>query len=159
MEDKKEQKEIGGWLILILIGLIINPIRLLIKVFVELIPIKGSEAWTLFGDKSSSDYQNLFRETVNFEIIANSIFIIFALILLILFLRKQRLFPKLFVIYLALNLIFVIADLVLIIDMPLIATGEVQESLASRLFGAILMCAIWIPVILVSKRSKETFVE
>lgn len=157
MAETKEYREIGGWLILVLIGLVINPIRLIFKLFFELIPLKSSEFWVLYGDPNSKQFQYFFRETVNFEITVNLFFLCLSVVLLILMLKHNRLFPKLFIIYAIANLLFVIGDLLLIVQMPLMATGDVQESLAANLFASVIICAVWIPYMIFSKRVKQTF--
>ena len=107
-----EPQGIGGWLILVVIGLIISPIRLLITVFSEVIPAIQSPA--------AIHMSRAIRSLLYFELAGNILFALAALFLLLLVYQKHRLFPRLIIIFYLTNVVFVLLDLILAFQIELL---------------------------------------
>lgn len=151
MEDQKNEAGIGGWLILVLIGLIITPIRIGITLFRDFFP--------LFDSMSLLEAYPKLGTMIYAEAIGNIIFGIFAIILLFIMINKDRRFPKLMIIFYVANLIFILADTICVSQMPILEkfvdSGDSTKEIVRAVFGT----AIWVPYMLLSTRVKRTFVK
>ena len=173
----EEPRGLGGWLILVAIGLCITPIMLGISVMRDFLPIFQEGYWEIFTTPGSAMYHRLWGPLIIFEIIGNVFFMIFSIILIFLFFRKFYRFPTLVVVFTASNVLFLISDLVFVdfvFKDLILALASEDEALASEfkalaleddgedfknLFQRIISAMIWIPYLLASKRVKNTFVK
>jgi len=150
-------KGLGGWLILVALGVVIGPIRLSFLIVSTYSPIFNDGTWGLLTNPVSESYIPYFSPLLIFEILGNVIFILIGIYMIYLFFSKHYLFPKIFIPYYIASLIFILLDawlVSLIFDIP-IFDPETMRELGRTLIGVL----IWIPYMLVSKRVKVTFVE
>lgn len=153
---------IGGWLILILIALIIQPLLLVSTIIRINLPIFSDQvAWDILTSPTSEGYIPLFSFLAYYELIGNIIMFIASIALLFLFFQKKKAFPTVYFWFLIFNAVFIIID----------------EAVADQIFSnakfmdldeeikyketakALIGCAIWLPYLKRSKRVKNTFVE
>jgi len=153
---KPEPKGLGGWLILIAIGLGVTMLRLVWFVVGMLVPIFTSGQWANLTTPGTADYHALWAPLLIFELCGNLLFVLMAGTLLVLFFRKSRLFPKVFIAYSLLNLAFVTGDYFLSDLIPAVAAANDADAV-KEVARAVVGAAIWIPYMLVSKRVKNTF--
>ena len=146
-----EPKGIGGWLVLVLIGLIITPIRLLISMITEFTPL-------LEQIKNNPILADL-KQLVMAEIVVNMIFLIYAFVLIILMLKKSKLFPRMIIIFYISNLVFVLADAIIISNHPVLGPITNITDSFMEIFKSVAANAIWVPYFIISRRVKNTFVE
>jgi hypothetical protein len=146
---RNEPYGIGGWLIVVLIGLIITTVRLSYFSLTEILP--------LFSTIDSLGDPTL-TVLLTIEFIANIFFSTAALILIILMFVKHRLFPKLMIGFYVINLVFIITDLLLASSSEIIQQNGVDPSSYKELIRTIVGAFVWIPYFLVSKRVKNTFI-
>jgi hypothetical protein len=151
-------KGIGGWLILPMLGLIITPIRMVFQFTRDLLPALNSETWGALTTPGANAYHSLWAPLILFEVITNIAIFGFTIWLLILFLKKSKRVPKLFVAWLLLLAAVQIIDQLLANQIPLVASQHDPESLKD-LTRSIVGAAIWVPYFLASKRVKNTFTE
>jgi hypothetical protein len=156
-EFKSEPKGLGGWLILVGIGLFITPFFIMASLLVDYVPIFTEGYWEIMTTPGSEGYHPLWAPVLTFEIIGNTFFILFGIALVILFFTKSPRFPKLLIVFYASNLLFIAFDLVWASGIPAVSAMDNFDSI-KELVQAIVKCAIWIPYMLVSKRVKNTFV-
>lgn len=153
-----EPRGLGGWLILPAIGLCITPVRMLMVLAADFLPIFREGYWEILTTPGSAAYHYLYAPLIIYEIAANLAFALFAVVLLFLFFRKSHRFPPLCIAYYAANVLFVVSDWVLGGCIPDLAAqpdpGAMQE-LVRSVVGA----GIWIPYMLRSQRVKNTFVK
>jgi len=149
--EMKNEVRIGGWLILVLIGLIITPIRLGITLFSDFFPMLDS--------MSLLDAYPSLQIMIYTEGIGNIIFGISAIILLIIMSNKDRRFPKLMIAFYVANLIFVLVDAIYATQIPVIEQFVSSEDSLKEVVRAIIGTAIWVPYMMVSTRVKRTFVK
>ena len=149
---------LGGWLILPAIGLFLTPIRILIYLTGDLLPIFQDGSWEALTTPGSEVYHHLWAPLIVFEVAGNLFFVLFAVALLFLFFSKSHRFPVLMIAYLVSNLAFILLDYAFFEFIPFLAgsyDAEVVKEIARGVVGA----AIWVPYFLVSKRVKNTFVK
>jgi hypothetical protein len=153
----KQYDKIGGWLIIVAIGLILAPIRLLVVLFKDLLPVLSTEAWSRLTTPGTEAYHPLWAPLLLFEIIGNCLFILFPIIIAFFFFQRRRFVPTLIIVLLLANLVFVTIDYFAADLIPFVAAQGDTGSLA-ELIRVLVASAIWVPYLLVSKRVKATFV-
>ena len=144
---------IGGWLILPMIGIILTPVQ-------------GLMQTGKYYSGLAENYHLLTsaqRAFLGLEIVGQiAIAFVFPVVLLILLFNKRRAFPRIYVIWATANLVFILGDLlatkILFGDLfeasgtPLI-DGETFQALAR----AMVLLAIWVPYMRLSRRVRNTF--
>lgn len=147
-----------GWLVLVALGLIVTPVRLGAFVATTFPPILQDGTWELLTTPGSDAYHPLWAPMLVFEFAANTAFIAAALVLLVLFFKRSRRFPVLFIAFLAVSLVFVVGDTwissYMFPDAPVLDPETIGE-----VGRAVLASLVWIPYMCVSKRVRNTFVE
>jgi transglutaminase-like putative cysteine protease len=140
---------INGWLILLGLGLILGPIRLVVDVVQYPALLTGENWMSYLATKNYGLFSFVF-----FSQIFNVMKLLFSGLLIALFFERRSSFPRLMSILLAINLVVICTDTFLgrmLADDP--ATVPLTDAIQS-LVGA----AIWIPYLNISQRVKETFV-
>ena len=135
---------IGGWLILVAVGLAIAPFNSLHGMYRDLRLLFGGSGAVL------GSYHGL-AALILFEAITNTIFFSSLIGLNVLFYRKSRLFPGWMITFLCCQLLVVLAD-------HLAAMRFSPSTGATPLLRSFIGVAVWIPYYLRSVRVKETFV-
>ena len=138
---------IGGWLILVGIGVVVGPIRIMYDLATNLDLINGSgwKVWWLAGNIPYFAF-------AFFTHVYNLASVLFGLLVAVLFFQRRSSFPRLFSIYLACNAITLSAD-------TIVASAVDNSSMDLKdMIRAIVGAAIWIPYVNISERAKETFV-
>lgn len=150
---------LGGWLILVQIGLFVSVIGGFISIFTKIIPTFDPAVWEVLTTPGTEWYHPLWGPLVVFETIFAIASLVLVIYLLICFYLKKSFVPRLFIILYAGNLMVTVIDSVL---MSIIhnATGIMDEStsLFSDVIRNAITCAIWIPYFLKSERVANTFV-
>lgn len=149
---------IGGWLILVAIGLIMSPFALLASLLLQYLPIYTSGTWQSLTAPSSEFYHPLWGPILIFETIATSIFLVLAVALLVLFFRKSRSFPKFFIILAIAHPIYILVGAWLA-SFVLQDDPQFGADTAGDLSRAAIYAAIWVPYMVKSRRVNNTFVE
>ncbi|MFN3403315.1 MAG: DUF3857 domain-containing protein [Cytophagaceae bacterium] len=148
-----EPRDIGGWLILLIIGVIFTPFKLTFELFSENIYF-NTASWELITDPSLVTYNPIYLWLIPVEMCFNISVVFLSVFVAILFFKKRSSFRVLFPAYLAYNIVFLVAENILINDY-IDAKDSMQEWLAT--FRLIVYACIWIPYVLYSDRAKETF--
>lgn len=148
---------IGGWLILVLIGLVFSPFRIGLQLVQTYAPIFSEGIWQQLTTPSSEHYHPLWAPLLAFEIIGNVLLLAFCLVTLYFFLRKSRYTPKIMIAWLLTTLVFVVGDYFFAEMIPMIAELPADPESVKEMGRAAIACGIWIPYFLVSKRVKATF--
>jgi hypothetical protein len=151
---------IGGWLVIVAIGLVISPFLTL------------GYMWTDFHSLTSADRvlaEQLvpgLTTLVGFEFFGNAFLFAAWLPVFVLFLRQRRLFPRTYQLWLGAILVARAAEYTLSFRLGTGATGEGAATLVQNLHSklglgvlkALVAAAIWISYVGVSERVKATFV-
>ncbi|MGH8015140.1 MAG: DUF2569 domain-containing protein [Candidatus Zixiibacteriota bacterium] len=147
---------LGGWLILVAIGLLISPLRIAgIEFTILSVMLDGT--WSAISNSTSEFYNPLLAAIIPIEFALNLAFIFGFIFLIYLFFTKSSIFPRWYIaIYLA-NLLVIIGDAVAVKfavpEQPLIDPETSKEFLRS-----LMACVIWIPYMFKSKRVEATFI-
>jgi hypothetical protein len=157
MENKKEYKGLSGWLILVGIGVVFAPIRVLVNTVKVFHPIFTDGIWEALTTVGSAAYNPLWGPLLIGEIIFNVAMMIALIYLIYLFFSKHYRFPMLYIAIVAISLVFIPLDAWLvsfILPNAPIFDQETTGEFVRVLIGGI----IWVPYMLLSKRVKATFV-
>jgi len=156
--EEKKIEGLGGWLIIVCLGLILLLIRGACAIY-DLKPYFSPEAWKYLSDPNSEGYHFLYRYAVIFDLSYSIIFVIFTIILLVLFFRKRSNFPKLIIAFYITCIVIIIVDTIL----WSIISGSFSLAMGNGsilvTFATILEYILWIMYFLKSKRVKNTFVK
>jgi hypothetical protein len=150
---------LGGWLILVGFGLAISPIRLILGLQSSV----GAFAlwkWNALTHSDGMSYHPMWAPLLIFELLGQVTIIILSLFVLVGFWQKRRVFPKWYIVLLALGAFFVLGDvfgLIIVEKGP--ATATTQAARARNILQVAVGCAIWIPYMRTSRRVKLTFVQ
>lgn len=146
---------LGGWLILIAIGLFATPLHAL-SFYIERGSAYSPTTWLMLTTPGTQVYHPMWAFILTFEPIINIYFFLAAILLLVLFFKTKRVFKWLMIGYLVLNASLLLLDLLLAQSIPAIATQD-NSSAWTEVIRSIASVAIWIPYLLRSKRVKATF--
>ena len=151
-------KPLGGWLVIVAIGLVISPIRLIYSLL-STPDFFNSSIWeSLISD---GEFQNIpLVALMSGEMIYNVLFIIFNVLLIFLFFEKRTSLPRLISIYYGIAFFGIFVDTLLSnqINATEMSSADFSESY-SDIFRNLIVAAILVPYFNVSKRVKSTFVE
>ncbi len=147
---------IGGWLILPVIGLFVFPVRVLVSLATDYVPIFQDGIWGNLTTRGSEVYHALWAPVIIGEIFCNVGFLLFDLVLLYLLFTKSHRFPKAFIVFTVANLAFIVGDAAIAWQIPAVAARGL-EGFGSEAARALVVVAVWVPYMLVSKRVRNTF--
>ena len=147
---------IGGWLILPAIGVVALPLRILVDLG-KTMPSFAAESWAVLTTAGSAAYHPMWAPVLLFELGTNLAQFVFSLLLLLVFFKKRRSAPFLYIGVLGASLLLHATDLVLAGTIPA-AAAEIGPKDWSDLARFAAALAIWGSYFRVSKRVKATFV-
>jgi hypothetical protein len=148
---------LGGWLILVCIGLFVSPLLILFNLGSGWEGYLSQSVWQEVAMPHGGQYHPLWAPLLMVELMGNIALLGWVVLLLILFFGKRRLFPKLYIAFLLANLCLVLFDTVGAQLIPYLAEQSGPDSmrdLTRAAFGA----AIWGSYMTKSRRVKLTFV-
>lgn len=149
---------LGGWLILVGIGIVLGPIILIWQGVMVFSAALGDGVLFAFANPGSEFHNPLGAAVIAFEMIANVAMVGLTIYQAMLFFGKKRKFPGFFIGMQLAYIALVLVDATLVsLAFPEIPVFDAETS--SLLVRAIVPAMIWIPYMLVSKRVKQTFVE
>jgi len=158
-EDKnKDLKGLSGWLILVGIGVVVSPVKLLITTIPVYRPIFEGGTWEVLTSVGSDAYNPLLGALLLGEISYNALMVVASIYLIYLFFSKHRMFPKVYIAIVAVSLIFIPLDAWFVTK---VLPGEpmFDPVTAKELIRVLIGGLIWVPYMLISERVKATFVE
>lgn len=157
--NNKNLKGLGGWLVLVILGLFISVGYQVYGMF---------ESINLFNDTATieylRDYIPEYSGLLKFEFIDEIAFSVFAIYLIYLFFKKNKKFPKYYIGFLASFAVYIVLDYILLasISAPSDAQQVINDVLsdqAGEVGRSVIGGIIWIAYTIKSKRVKETFIE
>jgi len=147
---------LGGWLVLVQIGLYSTMFLLMLKL-ISILSIFGDGSWELFTDKSSIIYHALWQPLILFELIYNLLLFAFSIFILVCFYSKKKILPRLMIFYFVVSVLFVLIDYILFMQIP-IARELDSFNYIKEIVRGVFTCMIWIPYFIRSIRVKNTFI-
>jgi hypothetical protein len=147
---------LGGWLILIGLGIITSPLRIIAMAFPIYYEIFSNGSWEVLTTPGTETYNSLFGLIIIGEILINGALVVAWLFIAFLFFTKKIAFPKWYIGILLFTLAFILLDALTI---KLVFPNEpVLDPETLKEFGrSLIVVLIWVPYMLVSKRVKATF--
>ena len=158
MNENNELKDLGGWLVLVGIGVVISPFRLAYEFGPLYYSIFTDGTFEYLTTTGTEAYHQLWGPLLVFEALYNFLMILACFYLMYLFFSKHHLFPKIYIAIAVVSIVFIPLDAWLgsfvITDEPMFDPDTTKE-----FARALIAVVIWVPYMLVSKRVKATFVE
>lgn len=151
-------KGIGGWLLLPALGVIVMPIRLLTDM-AGLLPAYAVEQWALLTTAGTQHYHALWAPVLLFELAANILYLVWAVLLAVMFFQKRRAVPRLYIALLVYMVVIQLVDLALLQSIPAAAEATDTKADMKELTRSVVALLVWGSYFGVSKRVRATFVE
>ena len=160
VEINPELTGIGGWLILVAIGVTLRPLVLLGQLALGSHDSFNQDVWEAMTIPGRDSYQAALAPLIITETAGNLLLLIGSVLVLVLFYRRQRSFPVTFIVLLAFSAVFLVFDVWAgshllkheTTTKPGLMGQEVRNAIQS-----VAQALIWIPYLLVSRRVKATF--
>lgn len=154
---KPQPPPLGGWLIVVAVGLGISVLQNLANL-IRILALLTGPFWARATDPASPVYHPYWRVVIIYELVAACFYVVANVIALILFFGKRRAYPIFTVVLIPTLLIIGLIDHYLAGLIPAMAESAAHTRVAYLLAVKFITLHLWIPYFLVSKRVKETFV-
>ncbi len=160
MKDKSELKGIGGWLILVAIGVTLSPFIAAGVDYAVYSQVFGEEMWNLLTDSNSLSYTPYYALTVSVELVINIIIDVYLFYLIYLFYKKKSGFPPLYIKLVFAIFAFTIIDIfVASLVFPDLTIKDLFDPLTIRaIVQSVIAILILVPYMKKSVRVKNTFI-
>jgi hypothetical protein len=149
---------IGGVLIFMAIGLIISLVQNLEHFLGNLAPFRQDQVWERLTTPGAIAYHPYWGPVLLFELASSSVILALNALAMVLFFRKQRVFPKMIIMGIPIIFILILIGYYLSGLIPAIAERPDYSKQTSLLIVRFIALHIWIPYFLLSERVKKTFV-
>ncbi len=145
---------LGGWLILVGVGILIAPFKMLFEM-AKTLPSYGASTWASLTTTDGVSYHYLYAPTLLLELVTNIVFVVFGILLIWLFFSRKRWFPALFVLLTITHVAVIWGDALLARAIPAVESrgGEWTSHLRDFLAGL-----LWVGYMFRSRRVQQTFV-
>ncbi len=157
MNEENNLEGIGGWLIIVALGLVITPVRIIILIITTYPEIFSTGTWEALTTQGSDVYNPLWAPILLGEIVINIGLISVWIYMGYLFIKRKRIFPNWYISIAVFSLVYIIADSfavkLVLPNEPVFDPDTVKE-----LSRSLVMVIIWVPYMLVSKRVRATFI-
>jgi hypothetical protein len=158
VNQEKKREGLGGWLVLVGLGIIISPLRIIGTVFPVYSGMFANGSWEVLTTRGNEAYNPLWAPILYGEMAVNGALVVGWVFVAFLFFSKKRVFPKWYIGMLLFTLAFIVAD-ALAIKAVLPNEPVFDPETVKELGRSLVFSLIWIPYMLVSKRVKATFVK
>lgn len=145
---------LGGWLVLVGIAVVIRPIRIVAELWPSFPTYVNLDTWQVMTTSTSAAFQPSYAIIAPTEMVLNLVLMISSILLVALFFKRRKIFPRVMIAYLAFELATVIFECWATQELG--AKAESAQAYSNLLRG-FLSCAVWIPYFCVSRRVKLTF--
>ena len=158
MTEEKNLEGLGGWLILVGLGIVFSPVKIIAMTFPAFSEIFSNGSWDVLTTPGTEAYNPLWGPILIGEISINVALVIAWLFIAFLFFSKKKAFPKWYIGILLFTLAFILMDTLAIKSVmpnePVFDPETIKE-----LGRTLIVTLIWVPYMLVSKRVKATFIK
>lgn len=156
MSDARGLQGIRGWLLLVALGLCLQPL-ILLKTLRDNARAFEPETWRVLTMPGSRVYHPLWAPLLIAEVVVNAALLVGAAALLYLFFTTKRVFPRAVIAFMAASFAVTLADYAVTSAIPA-ARAQFTAKEAADIGRSALSAAIWIPYFLRSQRVAATFV-
>jgi len=152
-----EYEGLGGWLILVGLGIVVSPIRIIAQVYPSYSAIFSDGTFTALSTPGNESYNMTLAMIIIGEIAINIGLMLAWLYIAFLFFTKKRIFPRWYIGILVFTLVFIIID-ALVFKLLLPGGLMFDPATIKEIMRSTIALFIWGTYTLVSKRVKATFV-
>ena len=146
---------LGGWLILVSIGVCIRPLVLLLTI-VKSVPSYSATFWANHTVPGGVNYHPLWAPTLLYELVANLVLLVLSSWLVLEFFRRRRWFPPLFILVAVAGLAVDLLDVLLAHGIPAVQAKGINWVPTGQMLAWTL---IWSLYMVKSQRVRSTFVK
>ncbi len=146
---------IGGWLMLVAIGISISPILIAHSIFTQ--DYFNLMVWENITSPASAGYNPTLAALYAVELVFNIVLFAYSCLLVVLFFKQRSSLPRLIIIFYVVNLLFLVGETA-VLKVAGLNNAENMELLVKGIFKSIVAIVIWVPYFMLSQRVKETFV-
>lgn len=146
---------IGGWLILILIGLVLTPVKILNGIFTS--DYFNAATWLSFESELYAD-KPLFKYFYMGGLLTSIFLLVFVIFILFLFFNKRNTLPRAIIVFYTTNVIFQLYDYLYAMNYADVLNEPFVKESTTNIFGGMIAFLIWTPYFLRSERVKRTFI-
>lgn len=158
VSEEKELEGLRGWLILVGLGIILSPLRVITQIFPVYSEMFSKGSWTVLTTPGSEAYHPLWAPILYGEMAINGGLVLAWVLVAFLFFSKKKAFPKWYIGILIFTLAFILIDALAI--KAVLPNEPIFDAQTTKDFGrSLIVTLIWVPYMLVSKRVKATFVK
>ena len=162
--EVSRHRGLGGWLILVIIGLFATVLWQVYGVY-ESITLFTDGAVEVLSNPASGAYIPGYAGALKFEFIAEILFLAFAVYLIFLFFKKSKKFPKYYVPFLITSVVYIVLDYIILSSLTIPSSemkqiiDEILSEQGIEIGRTALAAIVWGLYMTKSKRVKTTFVE
>lgn len=153
--EPAEYQGIGGWLILVIIGMVVRVYKYGQTALTATVLCCNQTKWTLLTDPDSTAYHPLWGAALLYEACSCTIILVASILAFVLLFLKKFTYPYVMVGLIGGAVVFHVVDHLICRQIPAANTNDIASGILT--FQLLLVAAIWIPYFLVSKRVKATF--
>ncbi len=163
-EEISRYKGLGGWLILVIIGLFVTVLWYIYHIYEGITFFKDGIV-EIFSNPASEMYFPGYASLLKFELIVGTLFLASAVYLIFLFFKRSKNFPKYYVLLLITSVVYLVLDYVIFFSLTVPSDEMKQifdEALSEQIIEigrSVVPAIIWGLYMVKSKRVKATFVE
>jgi hypothetical protein len=148
---------LGGWLVIVGFGLCLGPILRVFQFGHLWEGFFSAQVWQTLAMPGGEKYHPLYGPLLIYELLGNIFLLGLNLFVLCLFFTKRRAFPKVYIMLIIANAVFLIIDHFWAQMIPHLRAIS-SEKYATQAFRAAFYATIWTLYMLKSKRVKATFI-
>ncbi|WP_376690613.1 DUF2569 domain-containing protein [Wenzhouxiangella sp. EGI_FJ10409] len=157
MQENRGPEGLGGWLILVGIGIVVGPFRMAFIMLETYRELGANGTWEILTTQGSGFYYPELAALIVVEMVVNLAILAASVYVAYLFFTKRRSLPAWYIGVAVFSLVFVLVDAIVVSamlpDMPLLDSETARE-----MGRSLIQVCVWVPYMLVSKRVKNTFV-
>ena len=154
--DERGPTGIGGWLILLAIGICLSPL-LVIKGISESLRVLSAENWDAITTPGSPAYHPLFGSLVIAELLVQATLLVGSVVALVFFFRKSPRFPAFMIGLMIAGVAYMVIDTIAAsLIIPPAYAGPLGQQLA-EMARVVIPTLIWVAYLARSKRVRNTF--
>ena len=157
VQQTKNIAGLGGWLILVAIGIVFTPLKIAFDTASLYSEIFTEGYWDLLNTPDTEYYHVLWKPIFLGEIGFNLMLLALWLWVAFLFFNKKLQFPKWYIGALLSTFVLIVLD-ALAVKLVLPDVPMFDADTGKEILRTLVSCVIWIPYMLVSKRVKATFI-
>jgi len=158
VHETEQPLKIGGWLILVAIGIVLSPMRSLMLMSTTYPDIFIDGTWEALTVVGSPAYSPMWAPLILGEMLINVVFFCLGLYLAYLFFTKKVTLPRWYFGLAISSSLFILID-AYVISIVIPDTAMFDPETRKEFFRSLISLFIWSPYLFFSQRAKDTFIQ